>query len=336
MKIEEKLQSIANILLLNLDSFENLGLINGKTGAAIFFYHYIRSGGNKYYETIADDLIDDIYKKINVKTGNSFFYGLSGIGWAMEYLVKSHFAEADTDDVLEETDKIIFTEESNGLPLSTEKKDIYGQGLYLVSRLGNTEESKNKIELLNKRPLLNYLFEHSEKLLNNPEFFTNDLPEIELAQLNSILYFLIEIKKSQLFSIDIQQIINHLVGKFIEKGKISKSLTDRITFKLFAKELNKLIPGNNLNDLSEKIENPSKSDISMDDKIDAIIKAAWYEKFYRINYLEIREIQDIAKPVIEFIGNEENWYNVSMVDKKDLAGLGFFLINYKNRVNNAK
>jgi len=60
-KVENRLQRIANVLLLNASFTDNLGLLNGKMGIAIFFYQYARYTGNKVYEDYAGELIDEIY-----------------------------------------------------------------------------------------------------------------------------------------------------------------------------------------------------------------------------------------------------------------------------------
>jgi hypothetical protein len=79
-KVENRLQRIANVLLLNASFTENLGLLNGKTGIAIFFYQYARYTGNKVYGDYAGELIDEIYGEINNGTPIGFANGLMGIG----------------------------------------------------------------------------------------------------------------------------------------------------------------------------------------------------------------------------------------------------------------
>ena len=103
-RIDSHLQRIANVLLLNASFIDNLGLLNGKMGIAIFFYHYARYTDNKVYSNYAGELIDEIYEEINKNTPIDFANGLTGIGWGIEYLVKNGFVEADTDVALSEMD----------------------------------------------------------------------------------------------------------------------------------------------------------------------------------------------------------------------------------------
>ncbi len=96
--IGDRLQRIANVLLLNASFLDNPGLLNGKMGIAIFCYHYSRYSKNKIYEDYAGELVDEIYEEINTSTPVDFENGLTGIGWGIEYLVKNGFVQADTDE----------------------------------------------------------------------------------------------------------------------------------------------------------------------------------------------------------------------------------------------
>lgn len=107
-KVDSRLQRIANVLLLNASFIDNLGLLNGKMGIAIFFYQYSRYNGNKIFGDYAGELIDEIYEEINTNNPVDFANGLTGIGWGIEYLVKSKFLEADTDEALAEIDNAVY------------------------------------------------------------------------------------------------------------------------------------------------------------------------------------------------------------------------------------
>jgi len=97
-------------LLLNASFINNIGLLNGKMGISILFYHLSRKFENKIYEEYAGELIDEIYEEITADTPVDFENGLAGIGWGIEYLVQNSFIEADTNEVLEEFDKKIYFE----------------------------------------------------------------------------------------------------------------------------------------------------------------------------------------------------------------------------------
>lgn len=98
-RVDSRLRRSANVLLLNASFIDNLGLLNGKMGIAIFFYHFARYTGSKIFEEYASELLDEIYEEINTNTPVDFANGLTGVGWGIEYLVKNGFVEADTDEV---------------------------------------------------------------------------------------------------------------------------------------------------------------------------------------------------------------------------------------------
>ncbi|HEX3009512.1 MAG TPA: lanthionine synthetase LanC family protein, partial [Bacteroidales bacterium] len=125
-RLDSRLQRIANVLLLNASFIDNLGLLNGKMGIAIFFYHYAKYTGNEVYSEYAGELIDEIYSEINTSTPIDFENGLTGIGWGIEYLVQNGFVEADTDEVLEQIDEAVYQK----ILLHLEYKDLKGLLLY--------------------------------------------------------------------------------------------------------------------------------------------------------------------------------------------------------------
>ena len=112
-RINNRLRRIANVLMLNAGFFDNPGLLNGKMGIAIFFYHYSRYSKNKLYEDYAGELLDEIYEEINTSTPVNFENGLTGIGWGIEYLVKNGFVQADTDEALAEIENAVYKHRIN-------------------------------------------------------------------------------------------------------------------------------------------------------------------------------------------------------------------------------
>ena len=86
-------QKIINTLLLNASFIDNLGLMHGKMGISIFFFHLARQTQNKIYEDYAGELIDEIYEEISANTLVDFENGLAGIGWGIEYLAQNNFIE---------------------------------------------------------------------------------------------------------------------------------------------------------------------------------------------------------------------------------------------------
>ena len=85
-KIEKDTQQIADMLLLNGTLTESPGLVRGKIGIAVFFFHYAQYTGNGLY---AD------YEK-----------GVAGIGVGIDYLIRNNFLNVD-DDICEDFDHLM-------------------------------------------------------------------------------------------------------------------------------------------------------------------------------------------------------------------------------------
>ncbi len=181
-------QRIINALLLNSSFIDNLGLLNGKMGISIFFFHLARETGNSVYEDYAGELIDEIYEEINVHTPFDFENGLAGIGWGIEYLAQNGFIEADTDEVLEEFDKRLIKELTFGT--STEigiLNGILGTGYYFLNRIGNRQSN------CEKKQILLHLIEELDKrtgdvtaILKEPSLaYLSDSLKLEKATFNS-------------------------------------------------------------------------------------------------------------------------------------------------------
>lgn len=171
-------QRMINTLLLHSSFIDTLGLLNGKMGISIFFYHVARKTGNTIYEDYAGELIDEIYEDINLSTPLDFANGLAGIGWGIEYLVQNHFIEADTDDVLGEIDKrlmplILILPPSLGLC-----EGVIGLGAYLLKRIQNPAASDDKIQtLINKQSMIHLISELDRRTQDVPDLIREPSPE---------------------------------------------------------------------------------------------------------------------------------------------------------------
>jgi hypothetical protein len=134
------LQRIARYLMLHGSFTENIGLLTGKTGIAIFFYHYARYTGKRIYNDFAGELIDEIYKEIHVNTPLNFNDGLCGIAWGIEYMIRNKFIDADPDEVLEELDKKIMEWDVRHIRDYSLKTGLAGIACYIVSRMVNRKK----------------------------------------------------------------------------------------------------------------------------------------------------------------------------------------------------
>lgn len=134
---KELLIRIGRYLMLHGSYTNNLGLLNGKMGISIFFFHYAKYAKRKHYERFAGELLDEIYHEIRTRTPIDFKDGLCGIAWGMEYLLQNNFVKGEADDVLEALDKRILEWDVRRVTDPTLETGLKGVAAYLISRSAN-------------------------------------------------------------------------------------------------------------------------------------------------------------------------------------------------------
>ncbi|MCL1933936.1 MAG: glycosyltransferase [Candidatus Azobacteroides sp.] len=98
---------IQNLMIDNTVN-NDLGLLYGKMGKVIFFFHYYQFTGNDLYENYAMQLIEEIRYMINYNIPVYYENGLAGIGTGFEYLAQNRFIDNNTNDILAECDDLIY------------------------------------------------------------------------------------------------------------------------------------------------------------------------------------------------------------------------------------
>lgn len=83
------------------------GLLYGKMGVCISFFHFSKSSGNEVYEDIALNLLNELCEKVHYNSSIDFGFGLCGVGWGIEYLIKNEFVCGDSIEICAEIDKLI-------------------------------------------------------------------------------------------------------------------------------------------------------------------------------------------------------------------------------------
>lgn len=135
-------EKIANYLL-DIDKEKASGLLVGHAGVCLFLYQVYRKTGLSKFEEAADLMLDNILEKQTIMSSANFRDGLAGIGWGIEYLLQNHYCEADSNNILEDVDNLIFKAvHENRIPLLTINDGLCGYLFYLNSRIKN-ERDKN-------------------------------------------------------------------------------------------------------------------------------------------------------------------------------------------------
>ena len=141
IKIEEDLQQIANMLLLNGTLTQCPGLVHGKMGIAIFFFHYALFTGNELFADYAMDVIGEMLDQIHVNSPADYERGIAGIGVGIDNLIFNDFLSVE-DDICEGFDQRMFRAVMYD-PYSdfTLYGGLIGYGQYWITRLRYQEST---------------------------------------------------------------------------------------------------------------------------------------------------------------------------------------------------
>jgi len=104
----KSLEQIVQKIILNGTLTECPGLFYGKTGMAVFFFHYARQTSNNLFRNYAFDLIEEIQEQITSTTPIRYDRGLAGIGVGFEYFLQNGFIEAEDSDFFEDFDERLY------------------------------------------------------------------------------------------------------------------------------------------------------------------------------------------------------------------------------------
>ncbi|WP_080903080.1 lanthionine synthetase LanC family protein [Parabacteroides sp. Marseille-P3160] len=143
------LTRVGRYLMLHASYTDNIGLLNGKTGIAIFFFHYARYTKMKLYEKFAGELLDEIYDEIHTHISTDFKDGLCGIAWGIEYLIQNGFVKGETDEILEELDKQILERNVRRIMDNSLETGLKGIAAYAISRNTNMKNNLISKEYIN-------------------------------------------------------------------------------------------------------------------------------------------------------------------------------------------
>lgn len=102
--IKRDLQQLAEMLLLNGTLTACPGLVHGKMGIAIFFFHYARYTDKPLFADYALGLIGEMQNQIHTNSPADYEKGIAGIGVGIDYLIRNDFLDTE-EDIFEDLDQ---------------------------------------------------------------------------------------------------------------------------------------------------------------------------------------------------------------------------------------
>lgn len=203
------LLKISNSLIMNNSCTSNLGLMDGKMGLTILLYHSSRITEYKSYLDIADSLLDEILAELGPSIDLTFSKGLAGIGFGLNHLIEHQFIDADPDDLLADVDeKLLFASlSSDNNKDFTNNFPLFSYGLYLDKRIKNHQGINVGIDFLAKKGIQMCDIYFKSNPIFNP---------INILYTNSMLFFLVSLKKNHNYSEPVDSLLEYFLRKTIQ------------------------------------------------------------------------------------------------------------------------
>ena len=124
---------IADWLLLNGTLTACPGLLHGKLGIAIFFFHYARFTGEELFDEYAWDLVVAMQEQLHANYRPDYEWGIAGIGVGIDYLIRSGLIEVD-EDFFEDLDERMYRADRLRMVLALSPGECGGRGLLVADR----------------------------------------------------------------------------------------------------------------------------------------------------------------------------------------------------------
>lgn len=155
------LQHIANHLILHLHYLEDIGLFHGKMGIILFFAHYARYTNIAMYDDFAEELLNDLCENIPENSPINLEFGLCGIGWGIEYLIRNKFMEGNSNDILIDIDQKIMERDLRRIKDYSLATGLMGISCYIQFRLQGGNKNRDNTPFDNI-----YLSEWRKKIIS--------------------------------------------------------------------------------------------------------------------------------------------------------------------------
>jgi hypothetical protein len=167
------LQLISEMLLLNGTLLESPGLWYGRTGVAVFFFHYAQYTGNELFEDYAAEIINNIQDAIHKDSPIDYDRGLTGIGAGIEYLAQNGYLDIGSDNVLEDFDNRLLHDVRYRPEINISlHSGLTGLGHYFLSRITGTPQTTDNKQLLTYKKMI---ARTSGQMLHLPDGQTNSM-----------------------------------------------------------------------------------------------------------------------------------------------------------------
>ncbi len=144
----KKLDEISNVLKDTYHNTDELGVLSGRAGIALFQFYYSKLLQEESHANIGVEILSSIIEEINKGYNfHTFCSGIAGAAWAIELLQEEEYIDLDCDKLLSGLDHFLM-QSIEGLKGDQNFYDflhgILGIGYYFLKRYTNTKSDDLK------------------------------------------------------------------------------------------------------------------------------------------------------------------------------------------------
>ena len=150
--LETKLKEIDLSLRDNYQSNDNIGVLSGISGVALFQFYYSKYTEQEINADLGAKIVSEIVEKINEGYDfPTFCAGIAGGAWAIEHLKEEEFIDIDGDELLSGLDDYLIAtiEKTTNENFYDFLHGILGISFYFLKRYQNTKSTKLRTEYKN-------------------------------------------------------------------------------------------------------------------------------------------------------------------------------------------
>jgi lantibiotic modifying enzyme len=309
------LKQIADIATAGLP-IDDLSLYDGKSGNILFLFHYWKYTGQPFYRDYANNLLDQVSDNIHLVHSPGFLDGVTGIGWTIEYLARNGFIDVQTDEVLDELDEVIFTARFQRYVVDHDNIDMFGYGLYFLSRFDQHRQCSADASMTLKKQALLFLMDECDKMLT----FNKNGVLLHPNALASIGYFVMRIQELGIYPGKTRALLKRLSSQFESSRFPFSDPAD----KFLLMQINNIIEGrNNIQD--NHLHTTTMNPIIESCKV--ALHQLIYSPYYKSDSRFIKEVFPLLdqKDNLKWFRHPSGAYNLSL--NNGIAGIGLALLS---------
>ena len=305
---KETIKKLADRMLEHVKKESSTGLYNGKTGFSISLFLASEYLQDEDIYNIAHGLLSE---SLIIRNGDlSFENGLSGVGYALLYLIENDYVEADFDELFSEQYEVIIRSFEN-----IEKNPLVivkaMQIVYFLAKASNVKKEDRRIQEVMKR-----FFEGLEMFLSLQFLDFSDIKYINNKQI--ILYIfntylkLVDFSEYPYFSRSLLE----TYASLYQKGRVMSSLEMGYYLKQIAiKNKINLFDGMIHENINNGIKNIHLDTLTLRERI-ALAKI-----LSDIHYKELQEHQLL--PEIEYLHKRNKLHDLLLTTAETFSSIGY-------------